>query len=106
MQLFVNTPGYFDIDPIFLNVKDLLTQFEHPPILSDHLSFYLFGVKDVIVFTEASWVSETEFDESESNIAYHTEEETVGNINFDYMSEIVKLYIASLAREAGIIGRR
>ena len=95
-----------DIDPIFQSIGYLLNQFEHPPHLSDHLPFYLFGVNSAVHFGEASWVTETEYDSNERNFAYHTEEETIENINFHYMTEIVKLYIATLAREAGIIGRR
>jgi hypothetical protein len=95
-----------NIAPVFLSLRVLLAQFEHPPGLSDHLFFYLFGVDRAVSFAEASWVTETEYDRTEQNIAYHTEEETVDNINFDYMTEIVKLYIATLAREAGVIGKR
>ena len=40
------------------------------------------------------------------NPVYHTEEDTTDNIDFDYMTEIVKLYVATLAREAGVIRRR
>jgi hypothetical protein len=95
-----------EIEPIFLNIDDLTNQYEHPPLASDHLPFYMFGVKNVVQIGEASWVTETEYDPDEINFSYHTEDDTVENINFDYMTEIVKLYVATLAREAGIIGRR
>jgi hypothetical protein len=93
------------INPVFLSI-DALTESEFP-IASDHFSFYIFGgVNRAVGFSEAFWTTETELDFNEGNLAGHTEEETVENINFDYMTEIVKLYIATLAREAGIIGRR
>ena len=65
--------------------------------LSDHFFVYQLGIKRVISF---------QTDLNDVNFAYHTEFDTVENINFDYMTEIVKLYIASLAREAGVLGRR
>jgi Zn-dependent M28 family amino/carboxypeptidase len=94
-----------DIDPVFLSI-DALSQTEDP-MPSDHLSFYLYGGVDrVVSFTGAFWISETENDINEVNVGYHTEEDTIDNINFNYMTEIVKLYVATLAREAGVIGRR
>ena len=93
------------IDPVFLSIEDLM-QSEHL-MSSDHLSFYLFGGLDrVVSFDEAFWASETEYDISEGNTAFHTEEDTIDKINFPYMTEIVKLYVATLAREAGVIGRK
>jgi hypothetical protein len=93
------------INPVFLTI-DALSESEFP-IASDHFSFYTFGGVDrAVSFTEAFWTSETELDFNEANVDYHTEEDTVDNIDFDYMTEIVKLYVATLAREAGIIGKR
>ena len=93
------------IDPVFLSLDDLMQGEEM--MASDHLSFYLFGGLDrVVSFDEAFWASETEYDISEGNTAFHTEEDTIDKINFPYMTEIVKLYVATLAREAGVIGRR
>ena len=63
-------------------------------------------VATVVSFNEGWWLSETEYGDNENNIAYHTEEETIDTINFPYMTEIVKLYVATLAREAGVIGKR
>ena len=95
------------VDPVFLSMDALLNQSEYSPMASDHFPFYLIGgVDNVVSFGEVFWLSETEFASNETNSAYHTEEDTVENINFDYMTEIVKLYIATLAREASIIGRR
>jgi hypothetical protein len=74
---------------------------------SDHFPFYLFGgVDNVVSFDETFWLSETEFASNETNPHSHTEEDTIDNINLPYMTEIVKLYVATLAREAGVIGRR
>jgi hypothetical protein len=100
-----------DVDPVSLSIDALLDQTESMvgvgmEMASDYLPFYLFGVDRAVSFSEASWVSETELDRNESNPDYHSELDTVDNINFHYMTEIVKLYVATLAREAGIIGRR
>jgi hypothetical protein len=95
-----------EIDPVFLSVDALSNQSEHTLLPSDHLSFYTFGVATVVSFNEGWWLSETEYGDNENNIAYHTEEETIDTINFPYMTEIVKLYVATLAREAGVIGKR
>ena len=95
-----------EIDPVFLSVDALSNQSEHTLLPSDHLSFYTFGVATVVSFNEGWWLSETEYGDNENNIAYHTEDETIDTINFPYMTEIVKLYVATLAREAGVIGKR
>jgi Zn-dependent M28 family amino/carboxypeptidase len=94
------------INPVFLSMDVLLNQSEHTFLPSDHFAFDTFGVDAVVSFDEGWWLSETEFGDNESNIAYHTEDDTVDNINFPYMTEIVKLYVATLAREAGVIGKR
>jgi hypothetical protein len=64
------------------------------------------GVERAISFTQAFYVSETEYDINEANVGIHKETDTIDNINFPYMTEIVKLYVATLAREAGVIGKR
>ena len=94
-----------DIDPVLLNI-DALSETEDP-MASDHFSFYMFGgIGRAVSFAEAFWASETEYDINEANVGYHKETDTIDNINFSYMTEIVKLYVATLAREAGVIGRR
>jgi hypothetical protein len=96
-----------NITPVFLSLDALLGQSEHSPMASDHFPFYLFGgVDNVVSFDETFWLSETEFASTETNPHSHTEEDIIDNINFPYMTAIVKLYVATLAREAGVIGRR
>ena len=94
-----------DINPVFLSMEALLNQSEYTTLGSDHIPFYTLGV-DVVSFGEAWWLSETEFGNNEYNSGYHTGNDIIDNINFPYMTEIVKLYVATLAREAGVIGRR
>jgi hypothetical protein len=96
-----------NIAPVFLSIDTLMSQSEHSPMASDHFPFYLFGgVDNVVSFGETFWLSESEFASNETNPNFHTEEDTVDNINLPYLTEIVKLYVATLAREAGVIGRR
>ena len=89
----------FDIEPIFLSLEDNLSQESGS---SDYFFFYVFGINRIASFHEGLFVTENEYDEMEINIAYHTDEDTTENINLPYMTEIVKMYVATLAREAGI----
>ena len=97
---------WLNIDPVFLSMDGLLTavMLLQWPLIIYLLSFWRRG--NVVCLVRTFWASETEFASNERNVAYHTEDETADTIDFDYMTEIVKLYVATLAREAGVIRRR
>ena len=43
---------------------------------------------------------------TQMNPAYHSVDDDVTNLNFDYINNIVKLIVSTVAREAVVLGRK